>query len=75
MCQVRGIACPELASGRRFLKVDQTANLRAGSKVSKIREHVFEYRSLDNGLYDKYWRCKYYQQCGKAHHTGKERTG
>jgi hypothetical protein len=19
----------------------------------------FEYRSLDNGLYDKYWRCKY----------------
>jgi hypothetical protein len=38
----------ELVGGRRFLKVDQTANLRAGSKVSKIREHGFEYRSLDN---------------------------
>jgi BED zinc finger len=49
----------ELVSGRRFLKVDQTANLRAGSKVSKIWEHGFEYRSLDNGLRDKYWRCKY----------------
>ena len=59
----------ELADGRRFLKVDQTANLRAGLKVSKVREHSFEYRSLDNGLYDKYWRCE------KAHHTGEERTG
>jgi hypothetical protein len=64
-----------LADGRRFLKVDQTANLRAGSKVSKIREHGFEYRLLDNGLYDKYWRCKNCQQCEKAQHTGKERTG
>jgi len=44
----------ELVGGRRFLKVDQTANLRAGSKVSKVQEHGFEYRSLDNGLYDKY---------------------
>ena len=26
----------EVVSGRRFLKVDQTANLRAGSKVWKI---------------------------------------
>ena len=48
----------ELVGGRGFLKVDQTANLRAGSKVSKIWEHGFEYRSLDNRLYDKYWRCK-----------------
>jgi hypothetical protein len=31
-----------------------TDNLRAGSKVSEIWEHGFEYRSLDNGLYDKY---------------------
>jgi hypothetical protein len=38
----------ELVGDRRFLKVDQTANLRAGSKVSKIREYGFEYRSLDN---------------------------
>jgi len=65
----------ELVSSRRFLKVDQTANLRAGSKGLKIREHGFEYRSLDNGQYDKYWRCKYCQQCEKAHHTGEERTG
>ena len=49
----------ELVGGRRFLKVDQAANLRAGSKVSKIWEHGFGYRSLDNGLRDKYWRCKY----------------
>jgi hypothetical protein len=49
----------ELVGGRRFLKVDQAANLRAGSKVSKIWEHGFGYRLLDNGLRDKYWRCKY----------------
>jgi hypothetical protein len=55
----------ELVGGRRFLKVNQTANLRAGSEVSKIQEHGFEYRSLDNGLYDKYWRCKYCPQCEK----------
>ena len=36
----------EVVGGRRFLKVDQTANLRAGSKVSKIWEHDFEYRSV-----------------------------
>ena len=64
-----------LVGGRRFPKADQTANLHAGSRVSKIWEHSFEYRSLDNGLYDKYWRCKYCQQCKKAHHAGEERTG
>jgi hypothetical protein len=42
----------ELVDGRRFLKVNQTANLRAGSKVSKIWEHGFEHRSLDNWLYN-----------------------
>ena len=59
----------EVVGGRRFLKVDQTANLRAGSEVSEIREHGFEYRSLCN------WRCKYCQWYEKAHHTGEERTG
>ena len=49
----------ELIGGRGFLKVDRTANLRARSKVSKIWEHRFEYRLPDNGLYDKYWRCKH----------------
>jgi hypothetical protein len=44
----------ELIGGRRLLKVDQTANPRAISKVSEIWEHGFEYRWLDNGLYDKY---------------------
>ena len=42
----------EVVGSRRFLKIDQTANLRAGSKVSKIWEHGFEYRSLDNRLCD-----------------------
>ena len=44
----------EVVGGRRLLKVDQTANLRTRPKVSKIWEHGFEYRWLDNGLYDKY---------------------
>jgi hypothetical protein len=51
----------EVVGGRRLLKVDQTANLRTRPKVSKIWEHGFEYRSLDNRLYGKYWRCKYCQ--------------
>jgi hypothetical protein len=46
----------ELVSGKGFLKMDQTAELHAGSKVSKT--------SLDNGLYDKYWRCKYPYRTG-----------
>ena len=36
----------ELVGGRRFLRVNQTADLRAGSKVSKIWEHGFEYRPI-----------------------------
>jgi hypothetical protein len=52
----------ELVGDRRILRVDHTANLRAGSKVSKIWEHGFEYRSLENGLREK------------AYHTGEERT-
>ena len=46
----------EEIGGGRHLRVDQSANMRANSKVWN---HGFEYRSLDHGLRDKYWRCKY----------------
>jgi DNA-directed RNA polymerase subunit RPC12/RpoP len=49
----------EVIGGGRYLRVDQTANLRANSVTSKIWNHGFEYRSLDHGLRDKYWRCRY----------------
>jgi rubrerythrin len=49
----------EVIGGGRFLKVDQSANLRANSLTSKIWQHGFEYRSLKNGLRDKYWRCRH----------------
>ena len=47
----------EVIGSGRYLRVDQSANLRANSVVSKIWSHSFEYRSLDHGLRDKYWRC------------------
>ena len=43
----------EVFGGVRYLKVDQSANLRANSVISKIWNHGFEYRSLDHGLRDK----------------------
>jgi hypothetical protein len=46
----------EVIDGGRYLRVDQSANLRVNSVVSKIWKHGFEYRSLDHGLRDKYWR-------------------
>ena len=49
----------DVIGGGRYLRVDQSANIRAGSVISKIWNHGFEYRSLDHGLRDKYWRCKY----------------
>jgi hypothetical protein len=49
----------EIWMNRRFLRVDQSANLHAGSVTSKIWDHGFKYRSLDNRLRDKYWRCKH----------------
>jgi len=52
----------ELVGGGRFLKIDQTVNRRAGSKVSKIWEHGFEYRSLDHGLCDKYRHCSFHRR-------------
>jgi hypothetical protein len=43
---------------RKVLKVDQSANLRVNSLTSKIWHYGFEYRSLENGLRDKYWCCR-----------------
>jgi hypothetical protein len=56
----------ELVGGRKFLKIDQAANPCAGSKVSKIWEYGFEYRSLDYGRV---------VNIDVAHFTGEERTG
>jgi hypothetical protein len=44
----------EIWMNRRFLRVDQSANLRAGSVTSKIWDYGFKYRPLNNGLRDKY---------------------
>jgi hypothetical protein len=43
-----------------YMKVDQSANLRAGSVSSKIWLHGDEYRSFNDGLLNKYWR---YRHC------------
>ena len=47
----------QLIQGRRYLKVDQSANKRNGSKVSKIWQHGGERRRIDDGTMDRYWRC------------------
>ena len=39
----------EVIGGGRYLRVDQSANLRANSVISKIWNHSFEYRLLDHG--------------------------
>jgi len=44
----------EVIGGGRYLRVDQSANLRANSVISKIWKHGFKYRSLDHALRDKY---------------------
>ena len=41
--------------GVRYLAVDQTANRRQGSKVSKIWLYGAELRALDSPNLDKYW--------------------
>jgi len=41
--------------GVRYLAVDQTANRRQGSKVSKIWLYGAELRALDRPNLDKYW--------------------
>jgi hypothetical protein len=49
----------QLIQGRRYLKVDQSANKRNGSKVSKIWQHRSELRALDTPNLDKYWLCNF----------------
>jgi hypothetical protein len=39
----------------RYLVVDQTANRRPNSKVSKIWQYGMELRALDSPSLDKYW--------------------
>jgi hypothetical protein len=40
---------------RRYLKVERSAALRKGAKVSKIWNHETEYRALDTTHLDKHW--------------------
>jgi hypothetical protein len=43
--------------GARYLVVDQTANRRHGSQVSKLWQYGMELRALDSPKLDKYWLC------------------
>src|SRR6266480_5309826 len=57
---------PHRASARhnksqQFVIVDHTANIRNGSEVSKIWRHGFERRRVDDGTFDRYWRCGHCQ--------------
>jgi hypothetical protein len=47
----------QLIQGRRYLKVDQSANTRKNSKISKIWQHGSELRALDTPNLDKHWLC------------------
>jgi hypothetical protein len=44
-------------NGQRYLEVDQSANRRAGSKISPIWQHGLELRAMDSPNLDKYWLC------------------
>jgi hypothetical protein len=44
----------EIFEHRRFLRVDRSATLRSGQKMSKIWDHGIEYRALDTPQLDKY---------------------
>src|SRR3954453_6771007 len=44
-------------NGKRYLEVDQSANQRAGSKISPIWQHGLELRAMDSPNLDKYWLC------------------
>ena len=52
----------EIFERRRFLKVERSATMRSGQKVSKIWEHGIEYRALDTPQLDKYWKCNLCKQ-------------
>ena len=43
--------------GKKYLIVDQSANLRAGSKISVIWEYRLELRSIYTPDFEKYWLC------------------
>jgi len=47
--------------GQQFVIVDHTANIRNGSEVSRIWRHCFERRRVDDGIFDRYWRCGHCQ--------------
>jgi hypothetical protein len=49
----------EVINRAKYMKVDQSANLRANSVSSKIWLHRDEYRSFDDGLFNKHWRCRH----------------
>jgi hypothetical protein len=49
-----------LIDGRRYLEVDQSANRRAGLKISLIWQHGLELRLMDSPDFDKYWLCSLY---------------
>ena len=44
-------------NGEKYLEVDQSANRRAGSKISPIWQHGLELRAMDSPNLDKYWLC------------------
>ena len=50
-------ALEQLIQGRRYLRVDQSANKRNNSKVSKIWCYGSELRALDTTNLDKHWLC------------------
>jgi hypothetical protein len=43
--------------GKRYLEIDQSANRRAGSKISLIWQHGLEIWAMDSPNLDKYWLC------------------
>ena len=45
----------QLIRGRKYLVINQTANMRQNSKVSKIWQHGKELRALNTPNLDKYW--------------------
>ena len=49
----------------RFLRVERSAILRSGQKVSKIWDHGIEYGALDIPQLDKYWE---YNHCNRGQH-------
>jgi hypothetical protein len=52
----------EIFEHRRFLRVERSAALRSGQKVSKIWDYGIEFRALDTPQLDKYWKCNHCKQ-------------